>query len=147
MAQTCATALAVLGTKVYKMDNDNQVTFYSNATLKRFSLIDAYAELKRQKEFSVFLCFVDPRTNRYVQDSFKFYPNAVNTFSIGFCYLADHNGLCLEIPSCMKWWASSSGPFFIKRKCNILKEGTYQPVTFELEIGTAIRVPMQFTTE
>lgn len=130
------------------MNHDNQVTFYSNATLQRFSLIDAYAELKRQKEFSVFLSFIEQRTNCLVEDDFKFYPKAINTYTNGFRYLTEHNGLRLEIPSCMKWWASRNGCFYrTKQKCNILKEGTYQPVSFELEIGPVIRVPGPFTND
>ena len=54
------------------MLSEKIVTLFSNDALKRFTILEAYAELKRQGTFSVFLSFIDPRTDCLVEGNFQF---------------------------------------------------------------------------
>ncbi|EHM1651402.1 hypothetical protein KDR40_001569 [Salmonella enterica subsp. enterica serovar Saintpaul] len=121
------------------------VTLFSNDASKRFTILEAYTELKRQGTFSVFLSFVDPRTNCLVEGCFQFYPKPVKTYSnMGVCYLTEHLGLTLKIPADMEWWATHEMPTFHKQDITYLKEGEYANATIKLEIGSPIRVPNAF---
>lgn len=53
------------------MLSEKIVTLFSNDALKRFTILEAYAELKRQGTFSVFLSFIDPRTDCLVEGNFN----------------------------------------------------------------------------
>ncbi|MFV4798114.1 MULTISPECIES: hypothetical protein [Enterobacteriaceae] len=127
------------------MLSEKIVTLFSNDALKRFTILEAYAELKRQGTFSVFLSFIDPRTDCLVEGNFQFYPNPVKTYSnMGVCYLTEHLGLTLKIPSSMEWWATHEKSTFHNQDITYLKEGEYVKATIKLEIGSRIRVPNAF---
>lgn len=129
------------------MLSEKMVTLFSNDSLARFTILEAYAELRRQGSFTVFLSFIDPRTNSLVEGNFQFYPKPVNTYSyMGKCYLAEHNGLSLKIPSSMEWWASHDHSTIHKQDITYLKEGEYVKATISLEIFARIRVPNPFET-
>lgn len=116
------------------MLSEKIVTLFSNDALKRFTILEAYAELKRQGTFSVFLSFIDPRTDCLVEGNFQFYPNPVKTYSnMGVCYLTEHLGLTLKIPSSMEWWATHEKSTFHNQDITYLKEGEYVKATALLQ--------------
>ncbi len=119
----------------------NKITIYYPSSLERFSAPDAFEVLKAKGQFEVFLEFIDPRTDCLVQKTFTFFPKPQVT-TMGRCFIAEHNGLILRIPSDMEWWeAHSDGlPVQVRQKVTLLVQGEFKGVEFDLRVSPSIRV-------
>ncbi len=100
---------------------------FDNNNIKRFDdLKKAWEFLKEVGEFSVFLQFIDPRTDCLVSGDFTFYPDPQQTMN-GWQLLAEHNGLSIKIPSNLEFYAQHQGkctPELILQSV-ILERGKY----------------------
>ena len=61
--------------------------------------------------------------------------------SEGRCFIAEHIGLSLKIPSDFRWWSEKQNHKFvkIKQKTVILIEGEYKPINFDVTSSTSFR--------
>ncbi|MCG9576636.1 hypothetical protein L1D14_10345, partial [Vibrio tubiashii] len=120
------------------------VAIYTEQSVERLDILSAHKRLREIGEFKVFLEFVDPRTDCLVQDYFTFYPVRQQTFKHGYCYLAEHQGLSLHIPSDLEWYADKQaigkGIQCVSREVSILQKGSYINVKFNLGISPSIRI-------
>ena len=133
------------------MNSTNQVMMFSGDKVKRFSLFDAYKELKRQVTFKVWMSFIDPRTDCLVQGDFLFYAKSMRTYcKFHSCYLSEHNGLELKLPCSLAWATTENWVNFLHKgsviilEPHILIEGEYKKVEFSVEVGKHIRVEKAF---
>lgn len=117
------------------------VTIYTNQSLIRNTLIEAWDTLKTYGQFELFLSFTDPRTNCLVQSYFTFFPKPQPSYA-GGGLIADHLGLALRVPSDMAWYSEHQGKKspVIHQKAGALVNGEYQTFTFKLEVDPNIRV-------
>lgn len=113
---------------------------YGPDSMKTIPTSDALDELIKGTSFTVFLEFIDPRIDSLVQEDFTFYPKPLMT-SQGRCFIAEHIGLSLKIPSDCRWWSGKQNQAFvkIKQKTVILIEGEYKPITFDVTSSTSFR--------
>lgn len=118
-----------------------EIKIFEGNTIKRFNAQDAMEYLKEIGEFTVFLQFVDPKTDCLVSGDFVFYPDPQQTFRNGWCYLAEHNGLSIQIPSDLKWYAEHQSQGTQQRKIHatVLNKGKYENRLIELFISPNIR--------
>lgn len=127
------------------MSQPKTLWIYYNTSRKEFSLDEAMAELKRHKSFTVFLQFLDPRTDCLVQKNFVFYPKPHVWHSGSWfnrCFVTDDAGLSLRIPADLSWWAEhqGKGSYVGRYKTSIFSEGDYVDVEFDLLFDPVIRV-------
>lgn len=120
---------------------NTEIKIFENNSIKRFSTQDAMDYLKEVGMFTVFLQFVDPKTDCLVSGDFEFYPCPQQTFRNGWCFLAEHNGLSLQIPGDLKWYAEhqSVGTQKTKIHATVLNKGGYENRLIELFISPNIR--------
>ncbi len=115
---------------------------YHAKHLERVPVQSALKALKEYGSFLVFLEFTDPRTNCLVQKLFTFFPNPQIT-SQGYCFLAEHDGLTLKVPSDFNWWLrkqTRNGDGIVQQKVAILVCGVYESREFDLRVSGAIRI-------
>ncbi|EAZ98342.1 hypothetical protein [Marinobacter sp. ELB17] len=125
------------------MSKLDEITLYYPTELKRFSKVEAMAELMRIGEFQILLAFIDPRTNRQVEKRFTFYPAPQITIT-GKYFFAEYAGLPLKIPADLGWWVEAQrqkllSVMKVEQKLLILKRGSYTETVFDLEVLPAIQ--------
>jgi len=116
------------------------ITFYHPQSLTRIPKEYMLSALKSCGSFTVFLAFIDPRTDLFVDGSFEFYPVEQVSLS-GRCFIAEYNGLPLRIPSDTSWWCRNSmnGTVGCHQKTAILKHGQYETIEFTIDVLPKIR--------
>ncbi len=140
--------VGTLNSSAYQSNNEvsvmsSEIKIFHNNGIKTFSTkgTEAMDFLREIGEFTVFIQFIDPKTDCLVSADFTFYPDPQHSFSNGWCFLAEHNGVNIQIPSDLQWYADhqSVGTQFIKRHATVLKKGRYENIIIELQISPNIR--------
>lgn len=114
---------------------------HTNDSVKVVPLNNALDELIKGNCFTMFLEFIDPRIDTLVQGNFTFYPKTQVT-NRGRCFLAEHVGLSLKIPSDLSWWSENQNIkqwVKIVQDTVILVKGEYKAVQFELTSSTSFK--------
>lgn len=113
--------------------------------------LDAIERLKKSP-FGVFLSFVDPRTDTYIQKLFPFFYKPHNTYgATGNCFITEWEGLAIYVPADIRWLTGDS---FTSRPVKdrkvfpqmhgIVSGGEYVNYNINVEVGNAIRIDVLF---
>lgn len=118
----------------------------------KFEILPPLEAVRRLKEapFGVFLSFIDPRTNTYIDKTFPFFYESVNTYGLkGRCFVSAWNGMNLYIPADLDWFIegqqsdSGSTKVFLQ-DLGFLYAGSFVNKPVKIEVSTYIRVGVEF---
>lgn len=129
------------------MSNDIKL-FYpqKSETLPRFEASD----LLKTAPFGLFLAFIDPRTDTYVQKVFPFFYDPVNAYGIkGRCFISEWDGLNLYVPADLGWYIdgqqnSHNSTKVFRQELGYLCAGRFVTKTVSVEVSVNIRIGIEF---
>lgn len=110
-------------------------------------------KLLKMAPFGVFLAFIDPRTNTYVQKVFPFFYEPLNTYGLkGRCFISAWDGLNLYIPADLGWYIE--GQQILRHSTKVFRQelgylcaGRFVSKSVEVEVSVNIRVGIEFDAE
>ncbi|MDA5147819.1 hypothetical protein PG931_00780 [Klebsiella pneumoniae] len=107
-------------------------------------------ELLKAAPFGVFLAFIDPRTDTYVQNVFPFFYAPVDTYGLkGRCFISEWHGLNIYIPADLGWYIDGQQNLrqstkIFRQELGYLCAGRFVTKPVSVEVSVNIRVGVEF---
>lgn len=124
--------------------NTPEMSFYLDDSRVNVPVSDAMAFLAQHDSFRVFVGFVHPATNCYIDGYLTLYPKPQKTFVRGlggWCFLTEWQGIMIRLPADMAWWSQRQGSLDMAQEITYVHRGEIKRATIEINVGRAIRIP------